>query len=115
MQVETNSPMAIPFKSNLFRQLPFLAAACVATAEAICRVLDPKRARTYAQTGEDRILLSLLGEWKSTFYVDVGCNHPLDSSNTYLLYQMGWRGLCIDANPHLIQEFASMQRPLHPI
>jgi FkbM family methyltransferase len=41
----------------------------------------------------------------SNYYVDVGCNHPIKYSNTYLLYQMGWRGLCLDANEYLVRQF----------
>lgn len=32
-------------------------------------------------------------------YVDVGCGHPVNGSNTHRFYRQGSRGLCIDANP----------------
>jgi FkbM family methyltransferase len=33
----------------------------------------------------------------------VGCNHPIEYNNTYLLYLKGWRGINIDANKNLIE------------
>lgn len=32
-------------------------------------------------------------------YVDIGCGYPHLISNTYALYCLGWRGLCVDPNP----------------
>jgi len=32
------------------------------------------------------------------FYVDVGCGSPVQISNTFLFYCIGWQGLAIDAN-----------------
>ena len=59
---------------------------------------------SYAFAGEDRLIESLLKPriTEPGFYVDVGCNHPTLFSNTYGLYRKGWRGICIDANPQLV-------------
>lgn len=35
------------------------------------------------------------------FYVDIGCFHPIQLSNTWLLYQNKWKGICADPNPNL--------------
>lgn len=54
----------------------------------------------YAQDGEDQVLTSLLfPDDRKGFYVDVGAHDPMRFSNTYLLYQRGWRGVNIDAAP----------------
>ena len=50
-----------------------------------------------AQFAEDLLIERLLG-FRTGFYVDVGCHHPIELSNTYLLYLQGWHGLAIDAN-----------------
>ena len=58
---------------------------------------------SFSISGEDLILRKkvrnkmLSGETGN--YVDVGALHPFDSSNTYLFYLFGWRGVCIDSNP----------------
>ncbi len=55
---------------------------------------------SYGQFGEDLFLTHLLGYEKTDgVYVDIGCYHPIDYSNTYIFYQRGWRGLAIDPNP----------------
>ncbi len=52
------------------------------------------------------ILRHLIGaEKKNGFYVDVGAFHPVHSSNTYLFYLNGWRGINIDACPGSMTEF----------
>ncbi|WP_051633300.1 FkbM family methyltransferase [Thermonema rossianum] len=62
---------------------------------------------SYAFTGEDRLIESLLKPpfGYRGFYVEVGCNHPVFISNSFTLYRQGWRGICIDANPRLIRLF----------
>jgi FkbM family methyltransferase len=55
--------------------------------------------QSYAQEGEDLILARIFGDQASGTYVDVGAHHPKRFSNTYLLYQRGWRGVNIDATP----------------
>ncbi len=54
---------------------------------------------SYAQEGEDLLLHKIFHSQKSGFYVDVGAHHPWRYSNTFLFYQMGWRGVNIDPRP----------------
>lgn len=60
-----------------------------------------RRARnqgSYSQGGLDIAVAELLGHRRDGFFVDVGCNHPLEINNTALLEKhYGWRGLSIDA------------------
>lgn len=65
---------------------------------------------SFAQNGEDLVLDSLLGHRRLGFYVDVGCNHPTNISNSYRFYLRGWSGIAIDAN----KEFASDWARLRP-
>ncbi|MCU0438445.1 MAG: FkbM family methyltransferase [Raineya sp.] len=62
---------------------------------------------SYAFTGEDRLIESLLKPkiTKTGFYVEVGCNHPTFISNSFLFYRRGWKGICIDANETLIRKY----------
>ncbi len=50
---------------------------------------------SYGQFGEDAILQAFLPE-ETGFYVDIGSGHPVQGSNTYALYQLGWTGILID-------------------
>jgi hypothetical protein len=50
---------------------------------------------TYSTFGEDLILQKFLKK-KKGFYVDIGCYHPYEGNNTYLLYKKGWSGINID-------------------
>jgi FkbM family methyltransferase len=59
--------------------------------------------KTYSTFGEDLILGKVFK--KKGFYVDVGCYHPYEGSNTCLLYKKGWRGINIDPNPYSIELF----------
>jgi FkbM family methyltransferase len=62
---------------------------------------------TYAQHGEDMIFVNYfhaLGIQKPT-WLDIGAHHPINISNTALLYKRGGRGVNIEANPNLIENF----------
>lgn len=51
---------------------------------------------SYAQNGEDVVLLRALGHIEQGRYVDVGANHPVVDSITYAFYERGWQGITID-------------------
>ena len=70
----------------------------------------PYVADSYAQEGEDMILIRLLEGQRSGFYVDVGAHHPFRFSNTFRFYLRGWRGINIDPNPEASRLFASKRR-----
>lgn len=61
---------------------------------------------SFGQSGEDAWLLTWLQEqaipWANDgFYVDIGANHPVVLSATYLLYRQGWRGITVEPIPAL--------------
>jgi hypothetical protein len=59
---------------------------------------------TWAQCGEDLVIHRLLDyagvsiDSEYLTYIDVGANHPKESSNTYFFYERGVLGACVD--PH---------------
>jgi len=62
----------------------------------------------FGQFGEDAVFMGFW-DWKrrkTGYYVDVGAYHPIDLSNTNVLYRHGWRGLTIDPNPKMAPLFA---------
>jgi len=76
---------------------------------AVASVGNPDAHVSFAQYGEDLILLPTLrkyGRLEGGFYVDVGAFHPFRFSNTALLHlHKGWRGVNIDASPDAIALF----------
>ena len=70
----------------------------------------PHARQSWAQFGEDLVARDILG-LESGFYVDVGCNHPIRWSNTYLFYLHGWNGILVDGNNQLIDDCRRL-RPL---
>jgi len=60
---------------------------------------------SYAQCGEDLLLHFLLVELlkiKQPAYLDIGAHDPIRFSNTYFLYLMGGRGVCVEPDPDLL-------------
>lgn len=70
----------------------------------------PNSYRSYSGEGEDLIIQKIFNHRKNGFYVDVGCYHPKINSNTYALYQNGWTGINIDANPESIKKFRVLRK-----
>ena len=54
---------------------------------------------SFSQFGEDLVLEHLLPP--KGFYIDIGANHPVTHSNTWLFYRNGWRGITVEPNPDL--------------
>ena len=69
---------------------------------------DKYKRQTFAQEGEDRVLMRAFGK-KNGFYVDVGAHHPQRHSNTYLFYKKGWHGINIDAQPGTMKAFEKIR------
>jgi FkbM family methyltransferase len=91
---------------TLLSQLTFVHAIKLILAAACRKAFDPRMLPSYSQFGEDRVIEAFFAGKTAGFYVDVGCNEPIAYSNTWKLYQKGWSGICIDANPELIDKFA---------
>lgn len=71
------------------------------------RNLSENGKMSYSQSGEDLIidyLLQVLGV-QQVSYLDIGAHHPTYLSNTYLFYMKGGRGVCIEPDPALFEEF----------
>jgi FkbM family methyltransferase len=70
--------------------------------------------RSFAIEAEDLLILRLLqacvkGAASPGFFVDIGAYRPVRGSNTYLLYQQGWRGVNVEPNPEYIPEFRAIR------
>lgn len=69
--------------------------------------------RSFAQYGEDVIVKGLLlahakerYREKKIFYLDIGANHPVNMSNTWLFYEEGMMGVLVEPNSALHEEIA---------
>lgn len=69
------------------------------------KIVAPGANLSYAQAGEDLVLDFLTDYAPRGFYVDVGCNHAKQGSNSFRFYRKGWRGIAIDANLAFGPEF----------
>lgn len=69
--------------------------------------------QSYSQHGEDMCIVAMFHRLgiAAPSYVDVGAHHPWELSNTALMYKRGSRGVCIEANPHIVHRFWE-ERPL---
>jgi FkbM family methyltransferase len=91
-------------------------------AERFYRLLGLYRAKrairrntAFGQSREDEWFLRTLRTknipWaNSGFYIDLGANHPVVFSTTYLLYKTGWNGVTVDPIPSL----CDLHRRLRP-
>lgn len=70
------------------------------TRELVRKILG-----SHSQYAEDLFLAEFLGKKKDGFYIDIGAHHPKFLSNTKYFYKRGFRGINIEANPALIEEF----------
>ena len=67
------------------------------------KIFFPKK--TYSMYGEDLIVKNFFKDKQKGYYVDIGCYHPIEGNNTYLLYKKGWNGINIDINQLSIDLF----------
>jgi len=89
------------------------------------KMIEPRGAPTsirkgrvsYSIEAEDLLLANawqkLIGKslMKGGSYLDLGAAHPVDHSNTFYLYEHGWRGICVEANPEMCALY-KQYRPL---
>ena len=64
--------------------------------------------KTYAMVKED-VFINNYFKKNIGFFVDVGAYHPLELSNTYLLYKQNWNGINIDTSEFSIDLFNYMR------
>ena len=67
---------------------------------------------SYAQCGEDLIVDFIFSGLKprSISYLDIGAHHPTHLSNTYLFYQKGLRGVCVEPDVSLFHEIRRVRK-----
>ena len=72
------------------------------------KIFYPKK--SYSLFGEDTFIINYFKNKSRGFYIDVGCYHPLEGSNTHLLYKKGWRGINFDISDFSIKLFKFLRK-----
>ena len=72
------------------------------------KIFFPKK--TYSMYGEDLVVNNFFKNKSLGYYVDVGCYHPIDGNNTFLLFKKGWKGVNIDINELSIELFQKARK-----
>lgn len=63
------------------------------------------------QAQQDKYVLSVLKNKTNGFFLEIGSNHPIKISNTYLLEsQFQWKGIMIEYNPMFLSSY-KVHRP----
>lgn len=73
------------------------------------RYLAKKPSISFGRSGDDIQLMQLINQKTPGTYVDIGCWHPKEASNTYFFYLRNWKGICIDPNPELINLYKKIR------
>ena len=81
---------------NIFKKLYFYT-----------QILKEKKfiKKSFSGGAQDLIINYFFKDKKKGIYIDVGCYHPYNGSNTKLLYDKGWSGINIDLDFHTIDFF----------
>tara|TARA_B110000444_G_C18672821_1_gene516031 strand:+ start:68 stop:844 length:777 start_codon:yes stop_codon:yes gene_type:complete len=69
------------------------------------RYLKKNSKKSYSGGGIDLLVNYFFRNQKSGIYLDIGCYHPIQGSNTYLLHKKGWSGINIDLDEVSIDLF----------
>lgn len=65
--------------------------------------------KSYASHGQDLILRWLMESTTHGNFLDIGAYHPIVDSNSYLFYELGWRGIAIEPNSNFQEEWSSLR------
>ena len=69
-----------------------------------------------SQIGQDKWVCKTLNFLKNGVWVDVGCGHPDYINNTYVLErELGWRGISIDKDPELTDQWEGVGRDVEMV
>ena len=86
---------------------------CILQAPNESSVNASEGKHSFAQSGEDMIISYVLHFLQKPIsevtYLDLGANHAKKLSNTYHFYQMGAKGVLLEANPELIHELEQVR------
>lgn len=99
------------------RILPYLykvlCSSIIYRAMKLIRRFSSKEPRiSFSQCGEDLIIDFIFDalDLSKPSYLDIGAHHPTYLNNTYLFYQKGCNGVCIEPNPALLARIERIRK-----
>jgi len=67
--------------------------------------------KSYSQAKQDLFVLEVLKNKRNGSFLDIGCSHPINISNTFLLEsEFDWRGISIDIDNTFSQEWKQRKK-----
>jgi len=64
----------------------------------------------YSHSNEELIIRDFFRDCRGGVFLDVGCGHPIDASNTYFLEKhLGWSGIGVDALPEMARKWRRLR------
>jgi FkbM family methyltransferase len=89
---------------RLAASLSLLAAAAFA-ADARRDIVGSAK-KLYSQHDEELVIRDFFQDQRDGFFLDVGCGHPIDASNSYFLEKhLRWTGIGVDALPEMADKW----------
>ena len=68
----------------------------------------------YSQANQDRWVCESLGFKRGGTFIDIGAYDGIQTSNTYFLEkELGWSGVCVEANPAIFQQLLRNRRSIN--
>lgn len=66
--------------------------------------------KNFSQAHQDQFVITCLEGKRNGFFLDLGCNDPIEISNTYLLEkEYGWTGIAIDIDEDCVRKFNGLR------
>lgn len=67
---------------------------------------------SFSQVGQDLWVLEKLGNKRDGLFLDIGCGHPVEGNNTFLLWRdFNWNGISIDRDQRNKEIWDEFLRP----
>jgi FkbM family methyltransferase len=83
-----------------------LVAAVAAIAADARRDIVGTEKKLYSQQKEELVIRDFFQDQKGGSFLDVGCGHPIQASNSYYLEKhLGWTGIGVDALPEMADKW----------
>ena len=69
-----------------------------------------------SQARQDDFVVSVLGEKKGGWWLELGGNHPVQINNTYFLEkQLGWHGITVEIDPMWMPLYHQQRPNMFPV